>query len=378
MRAVGPVVEVHRQVGSEPPQLASPVAEHRCRAHDQRRRIRLVGAIQQVGDQLHRLAQTHVVGQQRAQAQPAHAHQPAQSALLVGPQHAVEPLAGLDRPAQPGVAQLRGQLLELRRARRIDLHVEPAQLGPPRQRRSQSRQRRDAGRVQRQLRQLPRPPQRLVAEQRPLAADAHQRLGGGGQGTELLVADLPAAQRGVQVVLDDAAQRQRPGCKRQPSLAPAPAPPSGGARRGGAPMRPRTRARERPPAGRRPAPASARRGRPRIRDSAGRMLAARPIRPGSIGVTCSGQLPPGSAGSCSTSSSGSSERRRFTTGATAPRSGATVRSAGCSTERSIASWWLSGAVSCRGSRTAAASARIEARTNCSTADTALTVEGSSP
>ena len=115
-----------------------------------------------------------------------------------------------------------------------------------------------------------------------------------------------------------------------------------------------------------------------IRDSAGRMLAARPIRPGSIGVTCRGQLPPGSGGSCSTSSSGSSERRRFTTGATAPRSGATVRSAGCSTDRSIASWWLSGAVSCRGSRTAAASARIEARTNCSTADTALTVEGSSP
>ena len=218
MRAVGPVVEVHRQVGSEPPQLASPVAEHRCRAHDQRRRIRLVGAIQQIGDQLHRLAQTHVVGQQRAQAQPAHAHQPAQSALLVGPQHAVEPLAGLDRLAQPRVAQLSGQLLELRRARRIDLHVEPAQLGPPRQRRSQSRQRRDAGRVQRQLRQLPRPPQRLVAKQRPLAADAHQRLGGGGQGTELLVADLPAAQSGVQVVLDDAAQRQRPGCERQPSV----------------------------------------------------------------------------------------------------------------------------------------------------------------
>jgi hypothetical protein len=252
--------------------------------------------------------------------------------LLVGTQHAVEPRARLDRLAQPGVAQLRGQLLELRGARRVDLHLEPAQLGPPRQRRTESRQRRDAGRVQRQLCQLPRPPQRLVAEQRPLATDPHEGLCGRGQGAELLVADLPAAQRRVQVVLDDAAQRQRPGGERQPSLLQVQllllAELVREAHRG-------ARELERG------------NGRTQVGDLRQRQLDAAVLHPGQrrqdVGGApdparvdrrdMEGQLPPGSAGSCSTSSSGSSERRRFTTGATAPRSGATVRSAGCSTDR---------------------------------------------
>ena len=60
------------QVGGEPVQLALPVAEHRGRARRSAPAARAVGAIEQVGDQLHRLAEAHVVGQERAQPELAH------------------------------------------------------------------------------------------------------------------------------------------------------------------------------------------------------------------------------------------------------------------------------------------------------------------
>ena len=213
-RAVGPVMDDDRQVGREPVELAAPVPEHGRRADDQRRPLSTVAPVQQVGDQLHGLAQAHVVGQQRAQAQLAHAHQPAQPDALVGAEHAVEPLPGVVPLPHRLVPHLGSQPLQLGVGLLVHLHRESAHLGGARQRRAERGQRGDARAVQGELRELPCAAQRRRAEHLPLAADPHQRLGGRGQRPELVRRDRRAAERRRQVVTDDAVERQRPPLER--------------------------------------------------------------------------------------------------------------------------------------------------------------------
>ena len=106
VQPVRAVVHVHAQVRGEPRRLALPVADQRHRAHQQGR----VGAGRLRRDerqQLDRLAQAHVVGQDAAEAELAEEGQPGQPALLVGPQLAGEAGRGRHRP-QP-VVGLAGQ-----------------------------------------------------------------------------------------------------------------------------------------------------------------------------------------------------------------------------------------------------------------------------
>ena len=203
-----------RQVGREPVELAAPVPEHGRRADDQRRSLRAVAPVQQVGDQLHGLAEAHVVGQQRAQAQLAHAHQPAQPDALVGAEHAVEPFLGVVPLAHRLVPHLGCQPLQLGVGLLVHLHRESAHLGGARQRRAERGQRGDARAMQGELRELACAAQRRRAEHLPLAADPHQRLGGGGQRPELVGRDRRAAERRRQVVTDNAVERQRPPLER--------------------------------------------------------------------------------------------------------------------------------------------------------------------
>ena len=79
----------HLQRRGEAADLLLPVAEHRRRADDQRRHRPLVCGrallyVQQVGDQLHRLAEAHVVGETGAEPELAQEAQPGVSVLLVG------------------------------------------------------------------------------------------------------------------------------------------------------------------------------------------------------------------------------------------------------------------------------------------------------
>jgi len=91
----GAVMDEHGQLGGEPADLAFPVAQHRHRAHHQRGAGRRVG--QDRGDQLGGLAQPHVVGEARPQAQPAEERQPGHAPLLVGAQRTIEPGRIVDR-----------------------------------------------------------------------------------------------------------------------------------------------------------------------------------------------------------------------------------------------------------------------------------------
>ena len=81
------VRQPHRQLGREPRDFCLPVAEQRCRHHHQRRpAITLPLQRAQKREHLQGLAQTHVVGQTRAEAQAHEQVQPADALGLVRPQ----------------------------------------------------------------------------------------------------------------------------------------------------------------------------------------------------------------------------------------------------------------------------------------------------
>ena len=124
------VVDEHAQRRGEAFQLALPVAEHRRRAHHQRRTPDRVG--QHGRDELRGLAQTHVVGQAGAQTEPSQERQPADPPLLVGPEPAHKRVRGrhrgdrgvhgvIEQRAEPAV----GGHAHDRRSARPDQRVEP-------------------------------------------------------------------------------------------------------------------------------------------------------------------------------------------------------------------------------------------------------------
>ena len=91
-RAPRPVVHDDVQPRIETPDLAPPIAEHTRRTHDQEtrrrppRRGRCLRQIRAQRQHLHRLAETHVVGKTRPEAELGNRHEPRESTLLVGPQ----------------------------------------------------------------------------------------------------------------------------------------------------------------------------------------------------------------------------------------------------------------------------------------------------
>ena len=120
--------------------LALPVADERHRADQQRRRAGALPADQR--QQLHRLAQAHVVGEHAADADLLEERQPGQPALLVRPQRAHEPVRRRDgrepllglpdsrSPSQPSASDVDDrQPARARRPRRLSAlqHVGQAQ-----------------------------------------------------------------------------------------------------------------------------------------------------------------------------------------------------------------------------------------------------------
>ena len=100
--SLGAVVDVHPQLRGEPRRLPLPVADQRHRADQQGRPERAVagssaGVMGEQGEQLDRLAQAHVVGQDAAEPDRLQEVQPGQTALLVRPQRAAEAGRRLDR-----------------------------------------------------------------------------------------------------------------------------------------------------------------------------------------------------------------------------------------------------------------------------------------
>jgi len=92
VQALRPMVGVDPQARCEPGGLPLPVPDQRHRAQQQRRADRgAVGAVGRLqGQQLHRLAQPHVVGQARPEPQRGQERQPRQPPLLVGTQDGLE------------------------------------------------------------------------------------------------------------------------------------------------------------------------------------------------------------------------------------------------------------------------------------------------
>ena len=89
---------MYPQVRGEPGRLPLPVADQRHRAHQQRRPA---AVRRDQREQLDRLAQAHVVGQDAAQAEPAEEGQPGKPSFLVGPQLAGEARGSGHRPQPP-------------------------------------------------------------------------------------------------------------------------------------------------------------------------------------------------------------------------------------------------------------------------------------
>src|SRR5690606_8286723 len=77
-RTVGTVMQMHLQAGGKSPKLLLPIAEHRGRANEQRRRLVMLMLldIQQIGDPLHRFAKSHIVGETASESEPAQQEEP--------------------------------------------------------------------------------------------------------------------------------------------------------------------------------------------------------------------------------------------------------------------------------------------------------------
>ena len=82
----------HAQAGREPFGFSLPVVDHRCRAHDQRRATFRVAFAQPFDPRqsLNGLSEAHVVGEDRAHAQPGHEREEIKPVALVGPKDRFE------------------------------------------------------------------------------------------------------------------------------------------------------------------------------------------------------------------------------------------------------------------------------------------------
>ena len=107
------VVE-HLEPGRELGSLLNPVENQRARHDRQGRPLGLAAvtpALEQ-GKNLDRLAQTHVVGEDAAEAEPMEVIEPAQALALVGPQLAVKSRRRIERDDALELAKLLAHLLE--------------------------------------------------------------------------------------------------------------------------------------------------------------------------------------------------------------------------------------------------------------------------
>ncbi len=111
LRALRPVQGQHAQRRREAGDLRLPVRNQAGRHHDQRRLAQRAALFQrqQVGDQLQRLAQPHVVGEYAADAGLGQCVEPAQAFALVRPQLHREPVGHRVAGALGGIAQARGK-----------------------------------------------------------------------------------------------------------------------------------------------------------------------------------------------------------------------------------------------------------------------------
>ncbi len=121
-RAPGAVVERGAQGGSEALDLLRPVVQHARGGHHQ-------GAAAQRAERLERLAEAHVVGEQRAEAGVAQRAQPVDAASLVAAQLGCEILGKRRRRQLLRVGEELAQPLERRRRRLLELLAELGQLG---------------------------------------------------------------------------------------------------------------------------------------------------------------------------------------------------------------------------------------------------------
>ena len=114
------VVE-HPEPGRELGSLLDPVEDQRA-GHDRQRRPLGLAAVPpalEQGQDLDRLAQTHVVGEDAAEAEPLEVVEPAQALALVRPQLAVEAGRRVKRDDPLELAELLADLLE----GRVDLDL---------------------------------------------------------------------------------------------------------------------------------------------------------------------------------------------------------------------------------------------------------------
>ncbi len=133
--AVASVVSAHDDRGREAGRLPFPVGDEGHRADHEGRPPAVLGGLPAVlvarlvarfleaevqGEQLHGLAEAHVVRQHPAQAQPGHLGQPRQPPLLVGPQGGVEARGGCLDPLEACGHQAVGETGE--RALDLDRH----------------------------------------------------------------------------------------------------------------------------------------------------------------------------------------------------------------------------------------------------------------
>ncbi len=194
--AVRSVVPYDGQRRRETGDLALPVADHRGRAHEERpppvlgtRRA----PVEQEGEELDGLAEPHVVGEAGAEAEVGHLDEPAEAALLVGAERAVEVQRHRGAARAGALAQPGDDAGEV--PLRHDVDGE-SRLRPPR--------RRAEGRGQRLVRReraapsCEEPPglcELRGIDRHPLAAEAHERCLERGEREEVARRECLARER---------------------------------------------------------------------------------------------------------------------------------------------------------------------------------------
>jgi hypothetical protein len=205
-RALGAVVRHHLQRGSEALDLALPVADHGCGCDEERGGLGALPALSSMKEErqeLHRLAEAHVVGEARAETERAHRREPGETAPLIRAQRRSERARHGDRCG--GALAQRGDRSAERPDGR-DLDHERALTRLARERGSQrlvhADTRRALGDARADLCQLGR------IDRDPLAAIANERRLLGGEGGELGGAQHLVAEHSLPVHVDERVERE--------------------------------------------------------------------------------------------------------------------------------------------------------------------------
>ena len=199
------VVEVDAQRRREPLDLGAPLANDAHRADDERRTERLTASLLALRDEhrdrLHRLAEAHVVGQDRADPEVAEEPQPAVAALLEGEE--VELHRGRRRQRAEAPLAVAEQLRE-RRVERHLAELEPRLVGL--EAGDGADELDDPGARAAPLEEAQRSLDVGLAERMPAAGDPDERLLRGGELGELLLREGDVADREPPV---EARERRR-------------------------------------------------------------------------------------------------------------------------------------------------------------------------